>query len=188
MRHLERATQACRVDPSPLRLLAVAAAFPSRFTEVIRDELIRDAALSPTSHKFGSWRVVYKRLKEAEPLQDENSASSKELVASSSTLLLEWYASCSSLLKKALAPAHKYFTRPEKFTTVLRKWVDSDRYISRRSWDESAQVERQLFSQLTTEHKVKIDWPCRRVLLTDMVKTFNLKVHPGSQAIRIRLP
>ncbi|KAF4678946.1 hypothetical protein FOZ60_015867 [Perkinsus olseni] len=53
MRHLERSTQACKVNPSPLRLLAIAAVLPSRFTEVIRDELVRDAALPVTEGVSG---------------------------------------------------------------------------------------------------------------------------------------
>ncbi|KAF4647116.1 hypothetical protein FOL47_005069, partial [Perkinsus chesapeaki] len=112
---------------------------------------------------------VYDQLKQAESLAD--STKRTDLIVTSSELLLSWYTSCSCLLQKALLPAHEFFTRPEKFTTTLRKWVDSDKYVPRRFWDESAQMERRLFNRLTTEHKVTIDWSCRRTLLIDMVKS-----------------
>ncbi|KAF4742751.1 hypothetical protein FOZ62_032067, partial [Perkinsus olseni] len=167
-RNLQQATQACKVNTSPLKLLAVAAALPSRFSEVIRDELLRDASLSPSESKYSTWLSIYDEMMKAEGIADPQARRTR--VQEISGQLLEWYDHITQLLERVLGPARSYYMRPDKFTVVLRKWSNSDRYSASRPWEQSSQMERKLFNCLVTEHKVTIDWSCRRVLLADMVK------------------
>ncbi|KAF4755323.1 hypothetical protein FOZ62_003483 [Perkinsus olseni] len=69
-RNLQQATQACKVNTSPLKLLSVAAALPSRFSEVIRDDLLRDASLPPSESKYGTRLSIYDEMRKAEDIAD----------------------------------------------------------------------------------------------------------------------